>query len=58
VRPIGHWNNLPSEFVDSPTLDTFKIHLDRVLGHFFYTVLLPKKVGPDDSEGPYQPAIL
>ena len=25
LRTISHWNNLPSEVVDSPTLDTVKI---------------------------------
>ena len=33
MRTISHWNNLPREVVDSPTLDTLKIRVGRVLGH-------------------------
>ena len=39
VRTVNDWNNLPREVVDSATLDTFKSHLDRVLGHLIQTVL-------------------
>ncbi|GAB0187282.1 hypothetical protein GRJ2_001193500 [Grus japonensis] len=48
MRIISHWNNLPREATDSPAVDTLKIWLDRVLGHLVWTVLLPRKVGPDD----------
>lgn len=33
IRKISHWNNHPKVVVDSPTLDNFKIQLDKVLGH-------------------------
>ena len=33
MKTISHWNNLPREVVDLPTLDTFKIQMARVLGH-------------------------
>ncbi|KFO84425.1 hypothetical protein N320_08332, partial [Buceros rhinoceros silvestris] len=32
MRTIRYWSNLPREVVDSPTFNTFKIQLDRVLG--------------------------
>jgi len=33
IGTINYRNSLPSEVVYSPTLDAFKIQLDRVLGH-------------------------
>ncbi|KFV58820.1 hypothetical protein N341_06875, partial [Tyto alba] len=33
MRTTSHQNNLPREVVDSPATDTFKIQLERVLGH-------------------------
>ena len=31
VRMVRHWNRLPKEFVDAPSLDAFKARLDGAL---------------------------
>ncbi|KFO92699.1 hypothetical protein N320_06255, partial [Buceros rhinoceros silvestris] len=33
TRVVKHWNRLPGEVIDAPSLETFKVKLDGALGN-------------------------
>jgi len=57
-RVVMHWNRLPKETADAPSLEAFKARLDVALGSLVcWLATLPMAVGLklDDHSGPYQP---
>jgi len=55
LRVTEHWNRLPREFVDSPSLEIFKTLLDVVLCSLLWVTLLGQGFGLDDPQSPFQP---
>ena len=55
---VTHWNRLPKEVVDAPSLEAFKARLDVALGSLvWWLVKMPiaRGVKLDDHCGPFQP---
>ena len=54
---VMHWNTLPKEVVDAPSLEAFKARLDVALGSLVWclaTLHVGGVLKPDDHCGPFQ----
>ena len=57
---VTHWNRLPKEVVDAPSLDAFKARLDVALGSLVWwlaTLHIAGGLKLDDHCGPFQPKL-
>jgi len=50
LRVMEHWPKFPREVVESPSLEIFKTHLDKVLFSLLWVSLLWQGVGLDDPQ--------
>jgi len=54
---VTHWNRLPKEAVDAPSLEAFKARLDVALGSLVWWLVTLHIAGGlkfDDHSGPFQ----
>ena len=57
-RVVMHWNRLPKEVVDAPSLEAFKARLDVALGSLVWWLVTLHTAGgskQDEHCGPFQP---
>ena len=57
-RVVTHWNRLPEEVMDAPSLEAFKARLDVTLGSLVWrlaTLRIAGRLKLSDHCGPFQP---
>jgi len=57
-RVVTHWNRLPTEVVDAPSLEAFKARLDVALGSLVWrlaTLHIAGRLKLNDHCSPFQP---
>ena len=57
-RVVTHWNRLPKDVVDAPSLEALKARLDVALGSLVWWLVTLHRAGRlklDDHCGPFQP---
>jgi len=58
MRVVKHWNRVPKEAVNAPSLAVFKARLDGVLRNLVnwkMSLFMAGGLEPDDLQGPFQP---
>ena len=59
-RVVTHWNRLPKEVVDAPSLEAFKARLDVALGSLVWRLVILHIAGGLKLDGhcdPFQPRL-
>ena len=54
---VTHWNRLPKEAVDAPSLEALKARLDVALGSLVWWLAHSRGLKLDDHCGPFQPKL-
>ncbi|KAK4829892.1 hypothetical protein QYF61_007284 [Mycteria americana] len=60
MRVVKHWNKLPREAVDAPSLETFKVRLDRALSNLIQlkmSLLMEGELDLMAFKCPFQPKL-
>lgn len=50
ARAVEHWHRWSREAVESPSPESVKAQLDKILGNLFYLTLLEQRGGLDNPE--------